>query len=146
MDHLLFLLCLFRKEERQNCQARCFILRGEYCWHDELEWLKVHYVNNDFQRQIKRLSLSIAVYHIWKARNVVCYQNRRKISHDIIKYIFEDIRNATEIWNLNLRGKNFVYKTLLVVSYVKLNNFHVAFGFSFIRRQVITGFICKIFS
>lgn len=61
----LFFLCSVSKEVWGFCQDRCFIHRGEYEWKHELEWMKIHYIKDDFQGQVRRLSLLTAVYHLW---------------------------------------------------------------------------------
>lgn len=96
MDY--FFLCQVSEEVWQSCQRRCAIFKGEYSRLEELERLKIHYVKSDFQGQIRRVSLVAAVYHLWKARNAVCHQNKPCRSQGVIEAIEADVRNAADSW------------------------------------------------
>lgn len=88
MVYILYIKC-----DNSVKLARYSIFRGEYCWFEELEWLKVHYTKNDFQKQVIKLSLAAVVYHIWKARNVVSYQDKLSSSQEIVKATVTDMRS-----------------------------------------------------
>ena len=61
-------------------------------WTNLLSWLSINWKGNSFGMQMRKLCLSVTIYHIWKERNSRLHGNRPTRTEEVITYICEQIR------------------------------------------------------
>ncbi|KAL3510728.1 hypothetical protein ACH5RR_030129 [Cinchona calisaya] len=89
--------------------ARCCssaLCKGVYkSLADELCWMSSHWFGTTFSSTLKRLSLAHTVYDIWRARNLIIFQNDSVAAISIVAAIQKDMQTIVAAWKKIPRSK-----------------------------------------
>ncbi|XP_059309946.1 uncharacterized protein LOC132061093 [Lycium ferocissimum] len=60
-------------------------------WPEECEWMEMHRNSNNSSSVIYRMTLAGGIYHIWKERNQVLFQGKRRSADTIVRVMVQDV-------------------------------------------------------
>ncbi|KAL3528030.1 hypothetical protein ACH5RR_012686 [Cinchona calisaya] len=77
-----------------------FVRKNMHSLAEELSWMSSHWSDATFPSRIKRLSLAVTVYHIWRARNLIMFQPGSVIAISLVAAIREDMQTIIAAWRM----------------------------------------------
>ncbi|KAL3510723.1 hypothetical protein ACH5RR_030124 [Cinchona calisaya] len=94
------------KSGKRCCSCSSALCKGVYkSLADELCWMSWHWSGTTFSSKLKRLSLALTVYHIWRARNLIIFQNDSVAAISIVAAILKDMQTIVTAWKKIPRTK-----------------------------------------
>ena len=90
-DHLFF-ECPLSKKVWSKVQRKGNFQVPLLPWEDLVSWLSFRWKGNSFSMKVKKLSLAVLVYSLWKERNCRYHNNSTRRPEEILISVIEEIR------------------------------------------------------